>query len=91
MIDIYSKGEYPANVLSNFYPNGFEIDGIRCRSMEGFLQSLKYSSLRRQIEVCALPGKLAKRNAQAKKWQKSKFYGGAASGIAGRAPNIRSC
>lgn len=70
MIDIYSKGEYPANVLSNFYPNAFEIDGVRCRSMESFLQSLKYKNLRRQTAVCSLDGKIAKRNAQAKKWHK---------------------
>ena len=70
MIDINSKGEYPANVLSNFYPNGFELDGVRCRSMESFLQSLKYKNTARQIEVCALAGKRAKRNAIAKKWYK---------------------
>ena len=70
MIDIYSKGEYPADVLSNFYPNGFEIDGVKCRSMESFLQSLKYKNTRRQIEVCALDGKKAKQNALAKKWFK---------------------
>lgn len=53
-IDIYSKSEYPAKVLSNFYSNAFEIDGVKCRSMESFLQSLKYKNTRRQIEVCAL-------------------------------------
>jgi predicted NAD-dependent protein-ADP-ribosyltransferase YbiA (DUF1768 family) len=55
-MDIYSKGEYPANVLSNFYPNGFELDGIKCRSMESFLQSLKYKNTCRQLEICELPG-----------------------------------
>ncbi|GHV00136.1 hypothetical protein FACS1894211_06840 [Clostridia bacterium] len=70
MIDVYSKGEYPANVLSNFYPNAFGIDGIKCRSMESFLQSLKYKNICRQREVCALAGKIAKRNALAKKWFK---------------------
>jgi hypothetical protein len=31
----------PARALSNLAPHGFEIDGIVCASMEGFLQSLK--------------------------------------------------
>ena len=73
MIDIYSKGEYPADVLSNFYPNTFVIDDVTCRSMESFLQSLKYKNTRRQIEVCALDGKIAKRNALAKKWYKKQI------------------
>jgi len=41
MIDISSKCEYPANVLSNFYPNEFEIDGVKCRSMESFCEVAK--------------------------------------------------
>ena len=57
-------------MLSNFYPNTFEMDGVNCRSMESFLQSLKYRNFRRQVEVCALDGKTAKQNAQAKKWYK---------------------
>ena len=36
IIDVYSKGEYPADALSNFYPHAFVIDGIQCASMEGF-------------------------------------------------------
>ena len=59
-IDIYSKGEYPANVLSNFYPNGFTFDGVECASMEGFLQSLKYRNAEKQKAVCALIGNEAK-------------------------------
>jgi hypothetical protein len=37
VIDIISDGAYPANVLSNFYPNAFVLDGVRIASMEGFL------------------------------------------------------
>ena len=59
-LDIYSKGKYPANVLSNFYANGFEFDGVACASMEGFLQSLKYKNPKRQAQVCGLIGKQAK-------------------------------
>ena len=61
IIDVYSKGEYPADALSNFYPHAFVIDVIQCASMEGFLQSLKYASVKRQKRVCALVGKAAKR------------------------------
>lgn len=61
IIDIHSKGEYPADALSNFYPHTFVIDGVECASMEGFLQSLKYISAKKQRKVCALVGKAAKR------------------------------
>ena len=60
IIDIYSKGDYPANVLSNFYPNEFVIDGVRCGGMEGFLQSLKFRRRGRQMAVAVLSGKEAK-------------------------------
>ena len=59
-IDVWSKSPYPANVLSNLYPNAFEIDGVRCASMEGFLQALKYEDHETQKEICALSGKEAK-------------------------------
>ena len=59
-IDVWSKSPYPANVLSNLYPNAFEIDGVRCASMEGFLQALKYKDDETQKEICALSGKEAK-------------------------------
>ncbi len=59
-IDIYSKGEYPANILSNFAVNNFTFDGVECASMEGFLQSLKYRNIEKQREVCGLTGKEAK-------------------------------
>jgi len=59
-IDIWSKDPYPSNVLSNLYPNEFVFDGIRCGSMEGFLQGLKYKDIARQKEICSLSGKEAK-------------------------------
>ena len=65
IIDIYSKGDYPANVLSNFYPNEFVIDGVRCGGMEGFLQSLKFRRKGRQEAVAALSGKEAKEKIKA--------------------------
>ncbi len=59
-IDIWSKSAYPANVLSNLYPNAFVIDGVPCSSMEGFLQSLKYADVNEQKAICKLSGKEAK-------------------------------
>lgn len=59
-IDIWSKSPYPANVLSNLYANEFYYDGVRCGSMEGFLQSLKYLDKNRQQDICAMSGKEAK-------------------------------
>lgn len=55
-IEIYSKGDYPANILSNFSENSFVFDGVECKSMEGFLQSLKYRNIKKQRAVCGLAG-----------------------------------
>lgn len=61
IIEIHSKGVYLANVLSNFSPNNFVMDGVQCASMEGFLQALKFRSAKKQINICALSGKAAKK------------------------------
>ena len=61
VIDIYSKGEYPANILSNFYPNKFVFEGVECASMEGFLQSLKVKDIKKQEHICSLVGIDAKK------------------------------
>lgn len=66
VIDIYSKGEYPANILSNFYANKFAFDGVECASMEGFLQALKFKNEKLQYKVCHLSGKEAKKAGQRK-------------------------
>lgn len=67
-IDIWSKSPYPSNVLSNLHDNPFEFDGVKCGSMEGFLQSLKYKDAVRQKDVCAMAGKDAKNMTNAD-WQ----------------------
>ena len=67
-IDIHSKGKNAptkeiaeiSKKLSNFYPHAFTFDGVKCASMEGFLQSLKYVCPKKQRAVCALSGKDAK-------------------------------
>ncbi len=67
-MDIGSDSSYPSNSLSNFAPHPFIIDGVECASMEGFLQSLKFSSAEMQVEVCKLVGKQAKFKGKKKKW-----------------------
>lgn len=59
-IDVKSNGKYPANVLSNFWGNAFKVDGVLCKSMEGFLQSLKYQDEMKQRQICSMKGGRAK-------------------------------
>ena len=66
-MDIGSGNGYPESALSNFAPHPFEIDGVQCNSMEGFLQSLKFESVDMQKYVCTLVGKTAKFNGKKKK------------------------
>lgn len=60
IIDILSNGNTLFCALSNFVKHEFYIDDIKCSSMEGFLQSLKFRSVRKQKQVCLLSGKEAK-------------------------------
>ena len=60
IIDIHSKGTYPSCALSNFADHEFYIDNVKCSSMEGFLQSLKFKSIKKQKRICLLSGKEAK-------------------------------
>jgi len=70
-MDIGSGNGYPAANLSNFAPHEFTIDGVKCASMEGFLQSLKFSNPEMRAEVCKLVGKAAKFKGKKKKWQRT--------------------
>jgi len=72
-MDIGSGNKYPSNSLSNFAPHPFEIDGIQCNSMEGFLQSLKFKSPEMQEEVCKLVGYAAKKKGKSKNWQQTQI------------------
>lgn len=62
VIDIHSKGEYPSCALSNFAEYEFYVDGIKCASMESFLQSLKFRNIEKQTQVCQLSGSEAKKS-----------------------------
>lgn len=70
-MDIGSGNTYPTNSLSNFAPHPFEMEGILCNSMEGFLQSLKFKSEDMQVYVCSLVGYAAKKKGAKKNWQES--------------------
>lgn len=67
-MDIGSGSGYPSSSLSNFAPHSFIIDGVECASMEGFLQSLKFSNHEMQKEVCTLVGRQAKFKGKRKRW-----------------------
>lgn len=67
-MDIGSGAGYPAASLSNFAPHPFVFDGVQVNSMEGFLQSLKFSNPDIQAHVCTLVGKAAKFKGKKKKW-----------------------
>ncbi|MBR2063238.1 MAG: RNA 2'-phosphotransferase [Bacteroidales bacterium] len=60
-LDISFGDLYPSCVLSNSCDNNFLFDGVYCGSMEGFLQSLKYSDPLRQVQICACKGGLESR------------------------------
>ena len=60
-VDIWSKSDYPSDVLSNLCSNGFRFDGMVCGSMESFLQSLKQRDKDKQRQICSMKGKDAKK------------------------------
>lgn len=68
-MDIGAGNSYPSSALSNFAPHPFEFDGVQCASMEGFLQSLKFSNPDMQAHVCSLVGRAAKFKGKKKRWQ----------------------
>lgn len=71
-MNIGSGNKYPANALSNFAPHPFEIDGVQCASMEGFLQSLKFKNKEMQTHICTLVGRAAKKAGSSKNQWKQK-------------------
>jgi len=75
-MDIGSGKKYPSSALSNFAPHPFEIDGVECNSMEGFLQGLKFKNPEMQIEVCKLVGYAAKKKGRGKIWTDTLWWKG---------------
>jgi len=70
-MDIASKSGYPASALSNFAPHPFVFDGVRCASMEGLLQALKFKNPLMQEHICTLVGKKAKFSGKKKTWYRT--------------------
>lgn len=76
-INIYSKGRYPANMLSNFASHSFDFDdykGIPC--MEGFLQSLKFQDTAEQQRVLYMKAKEAKEYGSKRSWDRYLYWKG---------------
>lgn len=77
-IDILHNSENEtAAALSNFAEYPFEMDGIQITSMESFLQSLKLKNKRKQIKICRMNGKKAKRKGKLNnlwKWNGGNLY-----------------
>lgn len=67
-MDIGSKAGWPASQLSNFAVSPFEIDGVKCASMEGFIQALKRKNPDVQVYGCTLVGLKAKFWGKGIKW-----------------------
>lgn len=67
-MDIGSGSGWPSASLSHFSPHPFVFRGVACASMEGLLQSFKFSSPEMQVFVCTLVGKAAKFKGKKKKW-----------------------
>jgi len=60
-MNISSKGDWPANVISNFAATPFVLDGVACNSGEGFIQALKFPNPEMQKHICSLVGLGAKK------------------------------
>lgn len=68
-MDIKSGKPYPSSTLSNFAPHPFVVRGVRCNSMEGFIQSLKFKGVDMQNHICTLVGRKAKSSGARKNWK----------------------
>lgn len=75
LLNIHSKGEYPSNVLSNFYSHHFTFEGYTFECMEGFLQSLKFQSENEKECFSKMDGKSAKLAGEDKKYMSLYWQG----------------
>jgi Bacteriophage protein GP30.3 len=67
-IDIRAKASFPAGALSNFAAHPFTLDGVTIKSMEGFLQSLKFADIVEQADICLLAGAEAQSRGRRQDW-----------------------
>ncbi len=74
VINIDSRGEYPANVLSNLHECPFYFDGVYCASREGLLQAFKTQFVNEQVRLCGLSGREAQKSGQQyNNWKDDQF------------------
>ncbi|MBP9757822.1 MAG: hypothetical protein KBD06_04440 [Candidatus Pacebacteria bacterium] len=70
MFDIVGNATDPlAARLSNFTDRPFVFNGVRCAGLEGPIQAFKCPFIYVQVEVCALPGKAAKKRGREFVWK----------------------
>jgi predicted NAD-dependent protein-ADP-ribosyltransferase YbiA (DUF1768 family) len=67
-IEIRAKAPFPAGALSNFAVHAFTLDGVKIKSMEGFLQSLKFADIVEQADICLLAGAEAQGRGRRQDW-----------------------
>jgi len=60
MFNLGNEEDRIACKLGNFYASPFTIDGLLCGSIEGFIQSLKFSDEQKKRLIAGLAGKAAK-------------------------------
>ena len=72
VLDIKGTGKAEQKTLSNFQNYSFILDGVKCASMEGLLQSLKTKNIQLQKKICGRSGKEAK-NSFEKKWPNARW------------------
>lgn len=73
-MDIGAGNDYPSCALSNFARHPFTFRGVKCASMEGLLQSFKFSSPEMQKYVCTLVGRTAKFTGKKKAWHQTQTF-----------------
>lgn len=62
--------EFASQSLSVFSKFAFAIDGVKCISVESFLQSLKFKNVEKQKSICDMPPEQARKLGNKKKWWK---------------------
>ncbi|PWL60354.1 MAG: hypothetical protein DBY35_08580 [Bacteroidales bacterium] len=70
--DICAKGRHLEDILSNFCNNDFCYDGVQCKCMAAFLQSLKYKDEKQQRDICFTFGDCVSKYSNAD-WQKDQI------------------
>lgn len=62
--------EFASQSLSGFSKFSFTVDGVKCMSLESFLQSLKFKNITQQQAICCMPPEQARKLGKRKIWWK---------------------